>query len=61
MNVFVKVAVPLLATVCGVPICVPLAKKVTVPVGAPVLTTVAVRVTGDVELTVVVVHVLPVA
>ena len=44
-KVVVRVAT-LLVMVAGVPICVPLAKKVTVPVGLPELPTVAVRTTG---------------
>ena len=52
-NVLVRVATPALETVCGVPIWAPLAKKVMVPEALPVLTTVAVKVTGAVVLTVV--------
>ena len=45
VKVYTSVAT-LLVTVAGVPIAVPLAKKVTVPVGLPELPTVAVSVTG---------------
>ena len=55
-----SVATPFAPTFFGDPICVPLAKNVTVPVGEPVLTIVAVRVTGAVMLIVVEAHALPV-